>query len=65
VVELQRRVEMVANDPDDNVVLDTAINGKAAFIVTGDKHLHALKEFESVRIINVNAALKVLSTESE
>jgi uncharacterized protein len=61
IVELKRSVEAVDEDPDDDVVLGTAVNGRAAFIITGDKHLLAPKEFEGVRIITVDAALWLLS----
>jgi len=60
IVDLKRRVEAVKEDPDD-MVLGTAVNGRATFIVTGDKHLLALKEFEGVRIITVDAASRALS----
>jgi len=63
VVDLGRRVNAVDADPDDDAVLETAVNGEAAFIVTGDKHLLELEEFERVRIITVDAALKALSAE--
>ena len=61
IVDLKRHVDAVKEDQDDNIVLGTAVNGRAAFIITGDKHLLALKEFEGVRIITVDAALRVLS----
>ncbi|MDA4133762.1 MAG: putative toxin-antitoxin system toxin component, PIN family [Thaumarchaeota archaeon] len=63
VVDLDRRVKAVDADPDDDIVLSTAVSGEAAFIVTGDKHLLELEGFEGVRIITVDAALKVLSAE--
>jgi uncharacterized protein len=48
-------------DPDDNTVLDTAVDGKADFVVTGDKHLLALERFEGIQIITVDAALRLLA----
>jgi uncharacterized protein len=39
-------------DIDDDAVLATAIAGKAVCIVTGDKDLLVLKQFESVDIIH-------------
>jgi len=65
VVDLKRRVEVVDEDPDDDMVLGTAVNGRAAFIITGDRHLLKLREFEGVRIKTVDAALRLLSTVSE
>lgn len=62
VVALHRRVvDAVDEDPDDNIVLDTAVSGGAAFVVTGDKHLLALEEFEEVQIVTVDTALRILA----
>ena len=63
VVDLDRRVNAVYADPDDDIVLGTAVNGRAALIVTGDRHLLDMREFEGVRITTVVAALKILSAE--
>jgi len=63
VVDLDRRVNAVDADPDDDIVLGTAVNGRAALIVTGDRHLLDMREFEGVRITTVVAALKILSAE--
>jgi uncharacterized protein len=61
VVQPRRYVDVVKADPDDNTVLDTAVNGEADFVVTGDKHLLALERFEGIRTITVDEALKLLS----
>ena len=63
VAALTRHVEVVDADPDDNFVVATAINGRAAFIVTGDKHLLKLADFEGIGIITVDAALRILHIE--
>ena len=49
-----------SEDPDDNAVLNTAYYGKADFIATGEKHLLALKEFKTIKILNVTNMLKIL-----
>ncbi len=41
----------VCRDPDDDMVIEAALAGMAEYIVTGDKDLLTLKEFESVRFI--------------
>jgi uncharacterized protein len=51
----------VASDPDDNVVLNAAYTGKAAYIVTGDKHLLLLNNFKKTRIVTVNQMLEILT----
>jgi putative PIN family toxin of toxin-antitoxin system len=38
-------------DPDDNRVLECAIEAKAAFIVTGDEHLLALDPYRGIAIL--------------
>ena len=39
-------------DPDDNRVLECAIEAKAAFIVTGDEHLLALDPYRRIAILS-------------
>ncbi|MDI6892808.1 MAG: putative toxin-antitoxin system toxin component, PIN family [Actinomycetota bacterium] len=41
----------VLHDDPDNRVLECAVEGKAHFIVSGDKHLLTLKEFRKIPII--------------
>lgn len=40
----------ICRDPKDNMVLDTALAGKAEWIVTGDDDLLALRKFEGITI---------------
>ncbi len=42
----------VCCDPDDDMVLATALTGKAACIITGDKDLLTLKKFGEIHIIS-------------
>jgi uncharacterized protein len=42
-------------DPDDDKFLETAINGDAACIVTGDTDLLTLDPFDGVRILTPRA----------
>lgn len=44
------RVEAVLADPSDDVYLATALVAAAAWVVSGDRHLLALKRFAGVRI---------------
>jgi len=60
LVATRRHVDAIVEDPDDNAVLEAAVNGGAELLVTGDKHLLRLKGFENVMILNVDAALRIL-----
>ncbi len=51
----------IAPDPDDDVVIGTALAAKAEFVVTGDKALLTVGEYQSVRIVGVSEAVKALA----
>jgi putative PIN family toxin of toxin-antitoxin system len=55
-------VQRLAPDPDDDVVIGTAIAAKAEFLVTGDKALLSVAEYEGGRIISVREALDVMAS---
>jgi len=61
IVSLNVKVRAVAEDPDDDIVLGTATNGNADYLITGDRHLLALKEFRGTKIVTVDRALKIVS----
>jgi uncharacterized protein len=50
----------LALNPDDDVVIGTAIAAKAEFVVTGDKALLSVEQYKGVRIISVREALNVV-----
>ena len=52
VVEPQREVTIVREDPEDNRVLEAARAGDADIIVSGDHHLLGLKRFGTTPIMN-------------
>ncbi len=45
----------ITKDPTDNKFLACALEAKADYIVSGDKHLREIKHFHGVRIIDVKA----------
>lgn len=51
-VELQSRIKM-SPDPDDDVFLNTAVDGRAMLLVTGDKtDLLSLEKIEGIPIVS-------------
>jgi len=48
-------------DPEDLMVLATAIESQAAYLVTGDKELLHLERFQSVHIITPSAFLRIIA----
>ena len=51
VVEPQLTLEVVKEDPDDNRVLESAADGRASYIVSGDEHLLDLKKYNEIVIL--------------
>lgn len=52
----------VCRDPDDNKFLEAAVAAKAAYVVTGDKDLRSIGEYEGVRIRYPGEFLRELET---
>ncbi len=60
VVDVKTKLKVVKEDPKDDIVIETAYDGHADFIVTGDGHLLELESFKGIEIITVEKALKLL-----
>jgi putative PIN family toxin of toxin-antitoxin system len=57
VVKPQIVLEIVANDPDDNRVLECAVAGRSDYIVSGDRHLLKLKAHADIPILTARQFL--------
>lgn len=47
----EEKIQFIEDDPKDDKFLEAAVSGKVDFIVSGDSHLLAIKEFRSIPII--------------
>jgi len=61
IVEPQQKLDIVKEDPDDNIILECAIEGNVDYIITNDNHLLKLKEFKEIKIIKPEEFLKILN----
>ena len=59
IVYFEPFLDLVADEPD-NRILETAVKGNADYLVTGDKLLLQLKEYQSLKIISVRSCVKIL-----
>jgi len=50
-------LRVITDDPDDNRVLECAIKGSADYIVTGDRHLLKLRNYDAISIVTVRQFL--------
>ena len=64
MVNIPKTLDAVARDADDNAVLESAIEGKAAYIVTGDDDLLSLKSFRGIQIVRASEFLAVLASQT-
>ncbi len=65
VDETQRDVRVVTADHDDDKYLSTALEGRAGFVVSGDRHLLDLKEYQGIQIVPPRAFLEMLKAHHE
>ncbi|MFH1209698.1 MAG: putative toxin-antitoxin system toxin component, PIN family [archaeon] len=59
VIEPQQKFDIIKDDVKDNIIIESAFEGKVDYIITKDKHLLKLKEFRSIKIISPEEFLKL------
>ncbi len=61
-VQVKSKFKVILEDPDDDIIIRAAYDGKADYIVSGDRHLLSLKEFKGIKILTVEEMLNVLNS---
>ena len=51
----------IVSDPDDDVVIGTALAAKADLLVTGDRGLLDVGAYQGIRIVSVAEALGIIT----
>lgn len=59
MIASKEEIFVVKDDPSDNKFLECAVLGKANYIVSGDKHLLGLGEYEGIKILTPKEFLDV------
>ena len=54
-------VPRIAPDPDDDVVIGTALASKADLLVTGDKPLLTVGDYQGIRLVRISRALELIA----
>lgn len=54
------RLNRVKKDPEDNKILECAVEANADYIITGDKHLLKLKRFEETKVVTPSDFIKII-----
>ncbi|HEV8386542.1 MAG TPA: putative toxin-antitoxin system toxin component, PIN family [Nitrososphaera sp.] len=60
MVERVSDFRVIKEDPDDDIILQTACDARAGYIVSGDRHLVTLRRYRGVRILSVEEMLLII-----
>lgn len=61
----KKEVDIIKEDTPDNNFLACAESCQASFIISGDKHLLKLKEFQGIPIVSPKGFLKIISNKKQ
>jgi len=53
-------LQVIENDPDDDRILECALDGGADYLVSGDQHLLSEKQFRHILIVTARGFLTIL-----
>ena|SRR3989344_1789085 len=56
LIEPTIKLNVVEDDPDDNMFIECALTAKAKYIITMDEHLLKIEEYENIKIITPRIA---------
>ena len=62
LIETKSKIIFIKEDPDDDKFLEAAVDGKAEYIISGDRHLLDLTQFDKIRIVKAREFLESLSS---
>jgi len=60
IINPPRRIRRIKADPDDNRILECAVEVQAEFIVSGDAHLLDLGEYRDIQILSPRDFLDIM-----
>jgi putative PIN family toxin of toxin-antitoxin system len=52
-------ITAVRDDPDDNRILECALEAEADFVISGDRHLLSLKSYQAISVLTPRQFLEV------
>ena len=64
MANIPKTLNAVPRDPDDNAVLESALEANAKYVVTGDLDLLELKAFRGIEIVRASEFLAIIAKQS-
>lgn len=65
IITIPGTLKVIVPDPDDDAVLECAVVGQAQYLVSGDRHLLTLGNYQTVRIVKAAEFLTLLQSATE
>lgn len=59
VIKPRKKLKVIKDDSSDDKFINCASEGKAKYIISGDKHLLKLKKFKNIKIITPKEFIKL------
>lgn len=56
----RKKINIIKEDDDDNKIVECALESNAEYIISYDKHLLRLKEYQGIKIVRPEEILKML-----
>lgn len=60
LIKLNKIINVIEDDPEDNIIITSAVIGNADFIITGDEHILKLKKFRTISILNARDFINLI-----
>ncbi len=57
-------LKVIEKDPADDRILECAVEGEADYLISGNKHLLEVEEFQGIKIITAKQILDIIETGS-
>ena len=58
LIEPKQKINVIKDDPDDNKVIECAVESFSDYIITYDRHLLKLKEYKGIKIVKPEEIFK-------
>ena len=59
MVEITGKVKIIKEDPDDDIIVESAVVGNVDYIISGDPHLLKLKQFVGIKIVTAHEFFEI------
>lgn len=65
VIAIPGTLKVIVADPDDDAILECAVIGQAQYLVSGDRHLLAVGNYQGIQIVKAAEFLAVIQFTSK